>query len=278
MSKRSLTIVNAEGITQSATMNHGEWIKTTKRTKGNDGNVVFFALDVVPKDILKIIVKLYATLKWREYMFSARRTRNCMMGCNSFSGVVASALVPDEILCRGEVVKIDKETCQEIPYGWFPFQKFYWGPTSEDDPNFGTFYTFPNTEVESLVETEETECPFKKRRRERKGLPFSPPPLPQKTDRLKIGETKVRNYSSRYPKIDMQYYQDECNARMGDTYGCRPALVLPIPDCHLGFNVCKKKCHKKNSLDFFVSLSFREKCEEMRGFLTFWNAVVNGRC
>jgi hypothetical protein len=266
MSKRlaDSVISSSSSSIASSSSSYG-WI-TVKRIKGNDGaKLERLLFDNLPRHVLDTIVKLYATLKWREYMSSARRTRGCGAQCEEFSGLVASVRIPEGYK------KEDKYS--EIPYGWFPFSKFYWGPTNKEDPEFGTFYTFPD--VDNYVpETPENEDSFKKAMRERRGLPFVAKLPPPSVDRLKIGEPRPPHRRDG-GVFTLRDYQCECDARI-KTHECEDALVLPVSKCHLGFDTCTNPCHKGNSLISFKSLAFREKDDIFSGFRCFLNVVVNG--
>jgi hypothetical protein len=225
-----------------------------KRTKGNDGESIFYVLDRCNRDVLNVIANLYATLKWREYMTSDRTARHRnKISCEEFSGVVASVPAPEYVLAHN--------AGNEIPKRWFPFEKFYWGPKDPQREDYGTFYTFPDTKDKST------------------GIPFAGGMIMLKPKKDKLS---FDDFGGVFPKDEptrnpFKSYRSENDNRI-DTCGCIGALVLPIPDCHLGFKTCKNKDHEKNGLDSFVNLSFKEKSEKMRGFLTFWNAVVHGRC
>ena len=204
---------------------------------------------------LKLIVRFYADLVWRDYVLAGRRCRGGGDRCRVFSGLILSTPVPSSSSSSLKETERDSYANRqlssgrgEIPWKKFPFQRGFWGPEDPKKDGFGTFYTFPldkstgessSSSSSSSSRQEKQALKIINDRRRAKGLePLDKRPDvkgPQKTDRLKIGhqkpdyeENKKWGFSGR--TIDMRYYHYESN-NMIETGGCKDALVLPVSKC-----------------------------------------------
>lgn len=299
MSKRSLPLTTTTTITEFTDVEEeevGQGPSSSKRTKRETTTMAPFnpleflrnAEGDIGMEPLKLIVRFYADLVWRDYVLAGRRCRGGGDRCRVFSGLILSTPVPSSS-SSSSLKETERDSYAnrqlssrrgEIPWKKFPFQRGFWGPEDPKKDGFGTFYTFPldkPTGESSSSRQEKQALKIINDRRRTKGLePLDKKPDvkgPQKTDRLKIGHQKPdyeenKKWGFSGPTIDMRYYHYESN-NMIETGGCKDALVLPVSKCFLGLSRCKE--HEGCSFKSFKELAFTYKEKEFNAFSLFLN-------